>query len=370
MNSTVTATAHPRHAHHHRWAWWSVAAISLLVLALIGGRLYLPYYVKNYVNGQLNAMQGYRGSVDDIGISLYRGAYQIRGLKLYKIDKGIPAPFVAIADSDISVQWGALIHGRIVSDIHLTQPELNFAVSSNGVTKQTGKEQNWNTLIKNLVPIDINLIELIDGKISYKDYSASPQTDIYIHHLNGKLTNLRNVVDKAQPLPSTINISGNSIGDGRLAVDGRMNILTPKMDMDIDGKLEGAKLAAFNSYTDACCAIKFNSGTIDVYSEFVLRNGNINGYVKPLVHDLSVQKLPKNGNPIQMAWSWLASALLEIFKNQPHDQFATKVPLSGSLGSVQTAFWPTLGGVLQNAFISAFRKGTDNEVSFDKKGAQ
>ena len=360
---------HTRRAHHRRVGRWCVAAIVLLAALLIGGRIYLPYYVRDYVNDELAHLNGYHGSVDSVGLSLYRGAYQLYGLKISKMDKGIPVPFVAIPHTDISVHWRALLHGRVVAAITLTQPEVNFAVSKSGGDKQTGQGVNWNQLSKKLIPVNINVIALDDGKISYKDFSSNPPADIFIHHLNGQLTNLRNVEEKDKPLPSTIDITGDSIGGGKLALRGRMNILTPDMDMDIDTRLEGAKLAAFNSYTDNCCAVEFKGGTLDVYSEMAVRNGNLNGYVKPLVHDLSVEKLPKSGNPVQMAWSWFASVLLEVFKNQPHDQFATKVPITGHLGSIETEFWPTLGGVLRNAFVEAFKKGTDNEIGFDKKTA-
>src|SRR4051812_32088687 len=55
-----------------------------VVLALIIFRLFLPLIVKNYVNKVLAHIPGYHGWVDDIDISLYRGAYVINGLHLYK----------------------------------------------------------------------------------------------------------------------------------------------------------------------------------------------------------------------------------------------------------------------------------------------
>ena len=339
----------------------------VLILVLAMGRIYLPYYLKDYVNAQLNTLKGYRGSVESIHVALYRGAYTINGLKLNKIDKGIPVPFLTIASTDISVQWGALLHGRIVSDIHLLRPQVNFAVSKSGTSAQTGAETNWKPLVDNLVPIDINFVELVNGKLTYQDFSASPKVDLFITELNGKITNLRNVEDAHVPLPSTLHLSGNSLGGGKLAMDGRVNILTRFIDVDIDSKLEGASLPAFNDFSRACCLLDFKKGTISVYSELVMRNGQIDGYVKPLVHQLSVDRIPENTNPLEVAWASVASVLLTVFENQPHDQFATKVPLSGHIDSgVETAIWPTLGGIFRNAFIEAFKKGTDNDIKFEK----
>ncbi len=366
MTAKKTASTRTFKARSHAgWKQWTVWVFLVLILALLGARLYLPYYVKDYVNEQLNTMKGYRGHVDDIGIALYRGAYTIRGLELNKIDKGIPVPFLTIATSDISVQWGALFHGKIVSDIHLTRPQINFAVSSSGTSSQTGAGTNWKPLLDNLVPFEINLVELINGKVTYQDFSANPKVDLFITDLNGTVKNLRNVEDPTAPLPSTLNITGNSIGGGVLGIKGGLNILTKYLDMDIDTKLENAKLSAFNDFSRDCCLLDFKKGTMNIYSELAVKNNQVNGYVKPVIIDLSVDRIPEDTNPIEVAWATIASVLLQVFENTPRDQFATKVPLSGSLDSIQTSIWPTLGGIFRNAFIEAFSKGTDNEVSFE-----
>ena len=346
-----------------RWQWL-IWILLVLVILLLAARLYLPFWLKDYVNEKLNAMDGYRGSVEDIDVQLFRGAYTIKGLDLYKIDKGIPAPFVAIASSDISVQWGALFHGRIVSDIHLTQPVLNFAVSKSGQTSQTGTETNWNPLLDALVPIDINIVEIIRGKVTFKDYSAEPPTDIYIRNVNGALTNLRNVSDEKVALPSGIRFTGTSISDGKLSVNGKLNTLTKYLDMDLDTKLEGAQLSGFNSFTNACCSLNFKAGDTDVYSELTVKNAQLNGYVKLLVRDLSVDRSAEELNALEVIWGNIAAFLIEIFTNQPKDQFATKIPINGSLEDIQTSFWPALGAIFRNAFVQAFKKGTDDEISF------
>lgn len=338
--------------------------IILLAIALIAGRLYLPIWLTDYVNKTLNNIPGYRGSVQSIDVHLYRGAYSIRGLRLNKLNAGVPVPFLAIENADFSLQWGALFDGRIVSDVHLYGPTVNFAKGKSG-GEQTGKETNWNDPIKKLMPIDINLVEIQRGKITYKDFGSRPPVDIYITNLNGTLNELRNTEDINVALPSSLNFTGDSIGKGKLAVTGKLNVLTPEVDMDIDGKLEHADLTAFNSFSNAYVAVNFKDGTMDLYTELAVKNGQVNGYVKPIVRNLSVDRVPEGTNPVQVVWSTVATFLLEIFSNQPNDQFATKVPLTGSLDRIETKFWPTLGGIFRNAFVEAFSKGTDSEIEFN-----
>ena len=66
-----------------KWYRRKTLLISLgaLLVILIAFRIALPYIVLNYVNRQLTLIDGYYGHVDDIDISLYRGAYTIKSHK-------------------------------------------------------------------------------------------------------------------------------------------------------------------------------------------------------------------------------------------------------------------------------------------------
>lgn len=364
--SSQPAHSQRSHLHRRRWRYLGGGIIILLIIGLIAARLYLPVWLTDYVNKTLNTIPGYRGGVESIHVQLIRGAYTINGLSLKKLDAGVPVPFVAIETADLSLQWGALFKGRIVSDVHLYGPTLNFAKGKSG-GEQTGRETNWNDPIKKLMPIDINVVEIQRGTVTYKDFSSSPPVDISISNLSGTLNELRNTNDANVALPSSMNFTGDSIGNGKLAVKGKLNVLTPEVDMDLDGRLEHAELKAFNSFSNAYGGIDFKAGSMDIYTEMVIKSGQIDGYVKPIVQNLSVDKIPEETNPFQVAWATVASFLLEVFSNQSNDQFATRVPLSGSLDKVETEFWPTLGGIFRNAFIEAFRKGTDGDIRYNGK---
>lgn len=334
-----------------------------VVIALIVARIYLPVWLKDYANKTLNNIDGYRGSVEAVDVNLLRGAYTIRGLVLNKIDAGIPVPFLSIATSDISLQWGALLRGHIVSDVHLDKAQINFAKSKRGTT-QTGVGTNWFDPIKQLAPIDINLVEIRRSQITYQDFSTAPKVDLRITNVNGQMTNLRNVDEKNVALPATLAFTGTSIGDGAMQLSGKFNPLTRYIDMDVDGQLEHANLTAFNDFSNAYAGVHFKEGTMNVYSEVGVQDGRVRGYVKPLIRDLSVDRIPDESNPLEVLWSTAASVLLEILQNQPRDQLATKVPLTGTLDRIETPFWPTLGGIFRNAFIKAFSTGTDNDPVF------
>lgn len=365
MNRNASPLKRPRAAaSHSRGRKLLLLTAGLLVLLLIAGRLYLPYWLKEYVNNVLQNIEGYSGSVQDIDVHLFRGAYVINALNLTKNGANAPVPFLHIDTTDLSIQWGALFHGRIVSDVHLRGAELNFIIND-GHAVQTGQEVDWTKPIKDLMPIDINLVEINGGKISYRDYSASPDVNLYIDHLHGEIANLRNVVDENEALPSHIRFQGDSIGGGKLRIEGDVNALRPTPDMDLDLKLENADLTAINDLAIEHAGLDFARGNLSIYSEFIVKEGEVHGYIKPVARDIQVTDLRQDTNPLEYLWESLASIVIELLENQPKDQFATKVPLEGRLDSIDTDNWEAFVAILRNAFVQAFTRDTDDSVDFN-----
>lgn len=341
----------------HSLGWRILAACAaLLLVVLVVLRLYLSTWLLDYVNQVLANIPGYRGSVESINIDLYRSAYRLNKLVINKVEGKIPTPFVAIDETDFSLQWAALLHGRIVAKAILTHPVVNFAIKESAA--QTGQNVDWTKPIKDLTPIDIDYVRIKDGSVTYQDFSSTPKVNLYVHHMNGEVRNLRNVTDAEHPLPSSIEINGSSIGNGNLKITGRMNILKRIPDMNLLLAIEKVDLPALNSYTDAYAAFDFKSGNFNLYSQLIVKDGHIGGYVKPLVTHLSVNVLNKE-NPVEVAWSLAVAAVLKIFTNQSRDQFATKVDLEGNVDNVNASVWSALAGVFSNAFIQAIARGFD-----------
>ncbi len=357
-------TAIQTHAHPmptHKLSAKKIVAIILLIL-VVGGVVYVHTYFKswllNYVNGVLNDMGGYHGHVADIEIDLYRGAYQLKHVTIVKKSGKVQEPFVRIADADFSVEWKALLHKRVVAQITFLDPQINFDVAP--ADKQYGNGVDWTERVKQLAPIDINSIKIENGNLNYKDFSTTPKVDVFIHHINGDVQNLRNVEAKGNKLPSPIHMEGSTIGNGHIAIDGTMNILKQTPDMNLKLAMDKVNLPALNSYSEAYADFDFKSGSFSTYAELKVINNKVSGYIKPIATDLTVDVL-KSSNPIEVVWRAAVAAVLQVFTNLPHDQFATRVDLDGSLDKIDTDTWSAIFGIFRNAFIQAMSKGFDQK---------
>src|SRR5580698_3867741 len=90
---------------------WVRNSLVVVILGLVGFRLYLPTLVKNYSNNVLSHIPDYHGHIEGVQIHLWRSAYSIIGLDLIKTNGTAPVPFFSSPEIDFSLHWRALFHG-------------------------------------------------------------------------------------------------------------------------------------------------------------------------------------------------------------------------------------------------------------------
>lgn len=312
-------------------------------------------------------MGDYTGHVEDIDIQLIRGAYQIDELRVRKVNGKIKEPFLFIPKTDLSVEWKSLFKGRLVSEVECYQPELNFAFSSNESSSQTGVEVDWTAFLKKLLPININRFAVIDGTINLTSLITQPRADLSLKQFQGEIRNIRNVEDKNKNLPSPVVASANVPGyGGNMDFNANMNLLKVVPDFDYNLRFNELQLVKLNPLAREYANLDFERGTVSVYSELAMMNSKLNGYVKPLTKGMKIFKLNENkGRSIgQFFTELVAQAGTAVLKNQRHDQVATRIPLNGTIENIETAVWPTVFGVLRNAYVKAFRGEFDNNITF------
>jgi hypothetical protein len=334
----------------------------IILILLIAFRIYLPTLVKNNVNKVLVNIPGYYGQVEDIDISLIRGAYVINGMYLNKGTAATQVPFLNFPKSDISIEWKSLFKGKIVSEIIMTSPEVVYVFEDQKEKSGDANVADWTKALTDIVPIDINHFEVHDGKVAFVQLTAEPNIDLQINTLELTASNLRNIVEKERILPSPIRATGISIGNGKVALEGNMNLVKEIPDMDLSFSIENAEATALNDFTNYYAGLDFNKGTFGIYSEIAIADGHLVGYVKPLLTDTKL--IGKEDGFLEVLWEGFAGFFKFILKNQSTDTLATKVPFEGDLNNVEAGVWPTVLNIFENAWIKAFTGDVDGDIEF------
>ena len=343
--------------------------VGIVILILIVARLVLPYYVTRYVNKVLSEIPGYEGSISGVDIHLIRGAYGIDDLKIFKVSGNDKVPFIDIPITDLSVEWGALFKGAIVGEVIFEQPKLNFIGGDDkggaAGENQSGADVDWTRLIKRLMPLQINRMEIKQGTIFFYDFTTKPKVSLHLDSLYLLASNLNNAENEEDPLPSRVTAKATSIGGGKLELDMDINVLKKIPDLDMDLKFEKVDMPALNDFFVAYSKIDIEKGVFNLYSEIIIDEGIVNGYVKPIAQHVKIVNWEKDKkNPLNLVWQSIIGLLAEIFENQKKDQFATRMTLEGDLNTIDVGVWPAVWNIFRNAFVKAFEMNTENAIQF------
>ncbi|MES2629865.1 MAG: DUF748 domain-containing protein, partial [Bacteroidota bacterium] len=322
-----------------------IILLSILVI-LVGLRIALPYIVLKYVNKTLAELKEYYGHVEDIDIALIRGAYVIKDLKLVKIEqknsKNDTVPFFKTPEIDLSVQWNALFKGRIVGEIYVEKPVLNFVKGKHKDEDVRQDTADFKQLIKDLMPLTVNRFEINNGEIHYIDPYSSPQVDVAMTNVEVNATNLSNVEKLKKLLPANIVASGDAYeGKFKLKVD--LDALAKNPTFDLTTDFVGLNMVKINSFLQAYGNFDVKKGDFSVYMEFAAKNGQFGGYIKPILKDLDIVQWNKEeGNFVQILWETLVATGAEILQNQRKEQLATKIPIHGRFDNPKVEIWKAI----------------------------
>jgi hypothetical protein len=337
---------------------------SLLIL-LIAARIALPYILLRFVNRELTKIHGYRGHVDDIDVALIRGAYTIKRIKLDKTGGKIPVPFFSAAVIDLSVEWKALFNGALVGEIVARDPTLNFVKGPTAATSQTHVDKSWTQVVDDLMPLKLNRFEIINGSIHYRDFHSDPKVDIYARDIHIVAENLSNAKRHKALLPSTVAGSADVYG-GSAKLNMKLDALAAVPTFDLNTALTDLDITHLNNYLRAYGNFDVQRGTISLYVEAAAKDGEIDGYAKPIIKNLKVANWKNDKESLgQKAWETVVGAAAWIFKNHRKNQLATQADFHGSVRNPDVSVWYIIGQVLRNAFIQALYPALDNSVNIN-----
>lgn len=345
---------------------------SLLVL-LIAARLVAPIFVLRFVNNTLAGLDGFTGHVADIELGLWRGAYVIKGIEIEKTTEKEPIPFVSVDRTDISVQWGPLLHGNLVGEIELYRPKLNLVAEREAESKSEdkvekrerdrlakGEETTWQTQVKQLVPLDINRIAIVDGEFHYRDPFSSPKVDVPVKNIHGEITNLTNSEELSEDLVARAKFTAAALGSDKISISGSMDPYAEKPLFSLKAEAEDLQFTKLNDFLKAYANVDAEKGTLSIYADVEAKDGAFKGYIKPLTRNLEILSWNKEKEGFfGKLWEGVVGVVKDIVENDEKQQVATKIPFSGRVDNPDADIFQTVLTVLENAFIEALRRGLD-----------
>jgi len=343
---------------------WTVAVIVVLLIAV---QIALPYLVRNYLNEKLADMGDYRGQVTDVDLTLWRGAYKINGLDIVKVSGKVPVPFIKIQVIDLAVSWHSLWYDHaVVARVRFVSPELNFVDGGeNKEASQTGQGTDWRDQLNKLLPITLNEVRVSNGRITFNNFTSTPNVKIEADKVNASLYNLTNVADVKGQREAHFAGKALLMGNAPLDTAATFDPFSNFEDFDFRLRTTGIELKSLNDFALAYGKFDFKAGTGDVVIQAKAVKGQLTGYIKPLLRNVEIfnwQQDVENQNKsfFHSVWEAVVGAGQAVLKNQSKNQFATRVELSGSVHEENISAFQAFLQILHNGFVQAFNTRYDN----------
>ncbi|WP_434456191.1 DUF748 domain-containing protein [Stutzerimonas urumqiensis] len=344
-----------------------ITLVTLIVIALllVALRVALPGLVRDYLNEKMADMGDYSGHIDDVDISLWRGAYQLNGLTIEQVTDEAEIPFLKVPELDIAVSWASLFgDGALVAKLTLRSPELNF-VDGEGEKDQTGEGVDWRDKLREMVPIRLETVRVIDGAVHFRNFTSEPPVNLYANQIDLTVHGLSNAGDAQAKRSANLVGSALFLAHAPLDVQAEFDPLVRMEDFHFMLRIADVQLTRLNDFARAYANFDFKSGTGDLVVEVDVVDSQLDGYIKPLLHHAEVfdwqQDVEQQDKGFwRNVWEGLVGAAESVLQNQPKDQVATRVELDGSLKDPEVSPFQMFVAILRNAFIEAFQPRFEN----------
>lgn len=344
-------------------------AVLLGLLVLVG--VLAPFLIQYHLNHNVfRDMGNYTGSVEDIDVNWLSGSYRLENLVLWRKGGNQDIPFFQVEDLSIGFSWDAIRHGEILAAVVVENAELNFIDAKLAQKKQTGKGTNWLDVLEELLPTTLHRLEVRRSKVSFQNFDTDPQVNIQARDIKALVTNLTNVKDRDGRRVATLRLDANILGDAPMMAQARFDPFDFN-DFMFAAEVQSFNLKSINNLTMNYANVDFAGGHGNIFVELIARDGQLEGYIKPLLEDVDIvswkQDVEEQGdNPLQLLWEGALGFLKVLLTNADSKQLATQLEIQGTLDEAKIDSWRAVLGVIRNAFVEAVESRFEEMTSLTR----
>jgi hypothetical protein len=267
-----------------------------------------------------------------------------------------------------SIEYAPDVQKILISNLSLTGLDADYlhqetqTSPTEKVTKEAGKVARETA---NEPTLEVKVESFTgDGRIGFVNQAAKPPYNVF---LAGTKLQLENLSNHFKDGAARARVTGRFMGSGPTQVQATFRPESKGPDLDLVLSIENTDMRAMNDLLRAYGNFDVVAGTFSMYSEIKIRQGKIDGYVKPLFSDMKVYDRRQDAEKslFRKLYEGLVGGISGLLQNWPRSEVATRVPISGDVEAPQTSTWETIVRLIQNAFFRAILPGFEKEVSQD-----
>jgi len=286
---------------------------------------------------------------------------------------------------NVTVQGGTLAaHGRVEYAPTIKMVDLEQAVIRDirvdyvhtpqkiGVTKAAAvKTERTTRQVANRGDLILRIrdVHVMHANVGLVNKTVTPEFRMFLSDADLRVSNVSNRLSEGI---GRIELRGKFMGNGATHVVANFRPDEKGPDFDADIRIENTDMTKMNPLLRAHGGFDVVSGVFSFYSEIKLKDGYVNGYVKPLFKDLVAYSADQDRDKslMQKVKERIVNVVGKVMKNQPRKEVATKVDISGPVENPQYSTLQIISRIVQNTFFKAILPGFESSPkSLPAKGA-
>ncbi len=344
---------------HWYFRWWSWTALGV-VLLVVGANFGLQPLAHYATQRALDSVSGYFGSFEDVHVSLLPLRYQVEHLKLEPTDKRRPMIYAEVIGAGVDWKW--LLHGKVRLAASVYKANL-VLYETKGKAATQNLPDLANTLTK-ILPGQLHRLQLRESEITYvfhNEKSAEGQQKqanegrstvpkLWIHELEATVENVATRPELAEG-STTVAAAALLNNSGNISLFATADPLAKALTFAGQFSLQDMKLVDAYNLVDSKSDLAFTKGTLDLLARFGCDKGQLTGAVQPVIKNAEVKAT--DDDIINKVKAWAANLGVKLLSDRipGRNAISTVVPIEGSLTDPKLQLWPTIFGIIRNAFI-------------------
>ena len=324
-----------------------------------------------------------RGVVDgnaDFLAYPFPGVHILYGMEKVPLDNFRPLA----ARSNLTLKGGVLAsHGEIeyapkakfahVKDVSIAGLHLDYMHTLPTAATENAVKKNVKQAAKKVannpeIVLKLDRLELLRSTLGLVNKAKTPAYRLYLTDANLKVTNLSN---HAREGPAAAKLTGKFMGSGAAVATASFRPENKMADLSLDVAIQNTDLTTMNDMMRAYGKFDVTKGEFEFYSQLRIKNGHIEGYVKPLFSGVKVYdpEQDRQKSFFHKLYEMIVGGVAKLLESHQTKDIATQAYISGEVGSAKASVWEIIGKAFENAFIKAILPGFEKQiVRVPKKG--
>jgi len=338
--------------------WWAliVAPIILAVAVVIAFDPLVEWYTRR----TLAKVKGYTITLGDVHLQPTKLNVALEELKIMKKSAGgEERPMVFVEHLEMGLLWKELLHKNLVGKVYVENGKVNL-IAAKAKEDQQVELPDLAKQLDALLPLRLDRIDARRCELTFIDKTKKEVPKVWLHEIEATVENLSTRAALARGEPTVVAMSSKLQKTGELSAYVTADPLAKGLWFSGQVKAVGLDMVEFHDLIASNSGLALSKGELDVFIEFDARGDKLTGGVRPILKNAEViQAKPGIGNWFKDV---LADAAIDLLSDRVpgRNAVATSIPIEGDLTKPDIQLWPTVLGVIRNAFVAGIESSFEN----------